>query len=54
MMATSPVWAKYTVFDNMGNVVGIKEDAPEYVKQAYAEYQSKLNELTEKGEYIDR
>lgn len=53
-MAEKPVWAGYTVHNEMGQVIGIRDDAPEYVKQAYAEYLKELKEYAERGKFIPR
>ena len=54
MMAARPIWAEFIIHDNMGNVIGIREDAPQEAKQAYSDYKAKEDEYAKKGEFIPR
>ena len=37
-MEGEPIWFKYATFDDDGLVNGVRDDAPEEAKQAYADY----------------
>ncbi len=42
-------WFEWAIFDDDGNMCGIREDAPDEYKQAYHQFIEKKNELNEKG-----
>lgn len=49
MMLEDPIWLEYAVRDEKwGWVIGIKDDAPEEAKAAYAEYEK----LQERGIFL--
>lgn len=45
-MTIEPIWSDYVTYDADGYISGIKEDAPQEAKDAYAEY------IAEKEAYI--
>lgn len=53
-METEPIWYEYATFGEDGFVNGVRDDAPQEVKDAYREEQERLKEYTEKGEMIPR
>lgn len=40
-MEIEPIWAEYATFDDDGFIDGIRDDAPQEVKEAFLEYQQK-------------
>lgn len=42
-----PIWWDYATFDDEGFVNGIRDDAPDYIKEAYEK------EMAEEQRYID-
>ena len=45
-MIEKPEWYDYAVFDEEGNLKGIKDDAPEKIKKLYEEYlKEELNRI---------
>lgn len=49
--AEKPVWFDYIELDNDLNQ-RLRNDAPEYVKEAYEQHLKELAELDKKGEFI--
>ena len=52
-MRMEAVWDKYMKYDDDGFCCGIRDDAPEEVKRAYAEY-TKAREAESKNGYITK
>lgn len=48
-MMIKPDWWEYATYDDDGFVNGIREDAPENIKEAYSEYLKEKATLQEKG-----
>lgn len=40
-MEVEPIWAEYATYDDDGFVDGIRDDAPEEVKEVFREYQQR-------------
>lgn len=49
-----PIWYEYATFDNDGFVNGIRNDAPEDVKEAYRKEQKQDKEYEEEGKKVPR
>ena len=49
-MTTEPVWWPYATFDDEGFVNGIRQDAPDYAKQAYEAEQAEIQRYIDAGE----
>ena len=43
-------WFKWAVFDDDGNLYGIRDDAPEEAKQSYRQFVEERSELGKNGE----
>ena len=46
-MEVEPIWYKYATFDEDGFVNGVRDDAPEEIKEAYREHEQRAE--TEDG-----
>ena len=53
-METEPIWYKYVVYDEEGDVSGVRDDAPQNIKDAYNEYMERQRRYKERNEPIPR
>lgn len=53
-MELEPIWFEYAIFDDDGELTGIREDAPQDAKDAYAEYVAEVQGYIDRGEPIPR
>lgn len=53
-MESEPIWFKYATFDEDGFVSGIRDDAPEDVKEAYRAYKEEERRYIDSGEPMPR
>ena len=47
-MLEMPVWFEYAIYDDDG-VCGVRDDAPEEIKQAYAAYVKEQKKMEKQG-----
>lgn len=53
-METAPIWYEYVVYDEEGDVSGVRDDAPQDVKDAYQAYIDRQKRYKERSEPIPR
>lgn len=53
-MITEPIWAEYATFDDDGFINGVRSNAPDDVKQAYAKYKAEQQTHFDKGTPIPK
>ncbi len=53
-MMEMPVWADYVVVSDDGLITGLRDDAPEEAKEAYAEMKREEQRYIDNGEKIPR
>jgi hypothetical protein len=53
-MMVEPIWADYVVYDEDGYISGVREDAPQNVKDAYNEYVRERERIIQSGEEVSK
>lgn len=53
-MEIEPIWADYVVYDEEGDISGVRDDSPPEIKEAYMEYLEQKQRYIDRGEMIPR
>jgi len=53
-MEERPIWEDYMIYDDDGDAIGLRDDTPPEIRNAYEAYQSAMQDYINRGEPIPR